>query len=81
MRSALPTHFATTLARRHVKAVLTGEGADELFAGYAYHHGYAGRPRALADEITRSLGTMHNINLQRVDGSRWPRGWRPPRRF
>ena len=67
VRSALPTHFATTLARRHVKAVLTGEGADELFAGYRYHHGYAGRPRALADEITRSLGAMHNINLQRVD--------------
>ncbi len=67
VRSALPTHFATTLARRHVKAVLTGEGADELFAGYAYHHAYAGRSRALADELTRSLGTMHNINLQRVD--------------
>ena len=67
VRSAMPTHFATTLARRHVKAVLTGEGADELFAGYTYHHAYARRPRALADEITRSLGTMHNINLQRVD--------------
>jgi asparagine synthase (glutamine-hydrolysing) len=63
----MPTHFATTLARRHVKAVLTGEGADELFAGYAYHHAYAGDPAALAGEITRSLGTMHNINLQRVD--------------
>ncbi|MGC9420831.1 MAG: asparagine synthase-related protein [Rhodovulum sp.] len=24
-------------------------------------------PRALADELTRALGTMHNINLQRVD--------------
>lgn len=67
VRSALPTHFATLLARRHVKAVLTGEGADELFAGYAYHHAYARKPRALADEITRSLGAMHNINLQRVD--------------
>ena len=67
VRSAIPTHFATKLARRHVKAVLTGEGADELFAGYAYHHAYAKRPRALADEITRSLGAMHNINLQRVD--------------
>jgi asparagine synthase (glutamine-hydrolysing) len=67
VRSAMPTHFAATLARRHVKAVLTGEGADELFAGYAYHHEYARRPRALADEITRSLGAMHNINLQRVD--------------
>jgi len=67
VRSALPTHFATTLARRHVKAVLTGEGADELFAGYSYHHAYARKPRALADELTRSLGAMHNINLQRVD--------------
>ncbi len=67
VRSAIPNHFAARMARRHVKAVLTGEGADELFAGYTYHHGYVDRPRALADELTRSLGTMHNINLQRVD--------------
>lgn len=67
VRSAIPTLFAARLARQHVKAVLTGEGADELFAGYAYHHAYADDPRALADELTRSLGTMHNINLQRVD--------------
>ena len=67
VRSAMPTHFAAVLARRFVKAVLTGEGADELFAGYAYHHAYASKPRALADEITRSLGAMHNVNLQRVD--------------
>ena len=67
VRSAVPTHFAAVLARQHVKAVLTGEGADELFAGYTYHHDYVDDPRALADELTRSLGTMHNINLQRVD--------------
>ncbi len=67
VRSAIPTLFAARLARRHVKAVLTGEGADELFAGYAYHQAYVDDPRALADELTRSLGTMHNINLQRVD--------------
>jgi asparagine synthase (glutamine-hydrolysing) len=67
VRSAVPTHFATSLARRHVTAVLTGEGADELFAGYTYYHAYAGDPAALATEITRSLGTMHNINQQRVD--------------
>ncbi len=65
--SALPTHIVSTLAREHVKTVLTGEGADELFAGYTYHHGYAKNPRALADELTRSLASMHNINLQRVD--------------
>lgn len=67
VRSAIPTLFAARLARAELKAVLTGEGADELFAGYAYHHNYAEDPRALADELTRSLGTMHNINLQRVD--------------
>ena len=67
VRSAIPTLFAARLARRQVKAVLTGEGADELFAGYTYQHAYVDDPRALADELTRSLGTMHNINLQRVD--------------
>ncbi|CAN5832373.1 asparagine synthase B [soil metagenome] len=67
VRSAVPTHFAALLASRHVKVTLTGEGADELFAGYAYHKPYAAQPVALAAEITRSLGTMHNINLQRVD--------------
>jgi asparagine synthase (glutamine-hydrolysing) len=67
VRSAIPTFFAARLARQQVKAVLTGEGADELFAGYTYHHAYVDDPRALADELTRSLGTMHNINLQRVD--------------
>lgn len=67
VRSAIPTLFASRLARRQVKAVLTGEGADELFAGYTYQHAYVDDPRALADELTRSLGTMHNINLQRVD--------------
>ncbi|MEO1694106.1 MAG: asparagine synthase (glutamine-hydrolyzing) [Pseudomonadota bacterium] len=65
--SALPTFFVSKLARGHVKTVLTGEGADELFAGYAYHHAYADTPLSLAGELTRSLGQMHNINLQRVD--------------
>ncbi len=67
VRSAIPTLFAARLARTQVKAVLTGEGADELFAGYAYHHDYVDDPRGLADELTRSLEGMHNINLQRVD--------------
>ncbi|HYV84806.1 MAG TPA: asparagine synthase (glutamine-hydrolyzing) [Patescibacteria group bacterium] len=32
--SSVPLHFVSRLAARHVKVVLTGEGADELFLGY-----------------------------------------------
>jgi asparagine synthase (glutamine-hydrolysing) len=32
--SSLPLYFVSKLASRHVKVVLTGEGSDELLAGY-----------------------------------------------
>lgn len=32
--SSVPLYFVSALAREHVKVVLTGEGADELLAGY-----------------------------------------------
>jgi asparagine synthase (glutamine-hydrolysing) len=32
--SALPTYLVAQLAARHVKVVLTGDGGDEVFAGY-----------------------------------------------
>ncbi|NQT19885.1 MAG: asparagine synthase (glutamine-hydrolyzing) [Planctomycetes bacterium] len=33
--SSVPLYFVSKLAREHVKVVLTGEGSDELMAGYA----------------------------------------------
>jgi len=66
VRSAVPTYFTARLAAQHVKVILTGEGADELFAGYRYHREIPGA-EDLQRELRRSIGALHNINLQRVD--------------
>ncbi len=39
--SSVPLHFVSVLARQHVTVVLTGEGSDELLAGYGKY------PRAM----------------------------------
>ena len=41
--SSVPLYFVSALAGRHVKVVLTGEGSDELLAGYGKY------PRALVN--------------------------------
>ncbi len=72
VRSAIPTWHVAKLAAQtrtsageRVKVVLTGEGADELFAGYDYLADLHGA--ALEDELTRLLSSLHHLNLQRVD--------------
>lgn len=66
VRSAIPCYFCSRLAAEYVKVILTGEGADELFAGYTYYRGYDD-PQQLHNELRRSVTALHNINLQRVD--------------
>ncbi|MEA2653445.1 MAG: hypothetical protein QOI37_672 [Chloroflexota bacterium] len=66
VRSAIPTWFCSRLAADFVKVILTGEGADELFAGYAYHKSIRD-PATLHRELGRSVSALHDINLQRVD--------------
>ncbi len=66
VRSAVPCHFVSRLASQYVKVILTGEGADELFGGYAYHKEFDDT-MPLHEELHRSVASLHNINLQRVD--------------
>lgn len=65
-RSAVPTYFVSELARRHVTVVLTGEGADELYAGYRYLKDLAGAS-AVHRELVRMTEDLHYVNLQRTD--------------
>ncbi len=44
--SFMPTLRVSELAARHVKVVLTGDGGDELFAGYEKYEAYFSRPDA-----------------------------------
>lgn len=66
VRSAVPNHMLAALASRHVKVVLTGEGADEIFAGYEYQREIAD-PDELHAEVVRTIEGLHNLNLQRCD--------------
>ena len=66
VRSAVPNYLLAEMTVEHVKVVLTGEGADELFAGYDYLHSHI-EAGGLHDEIVRTVEDLHGLNLQRAD--------------
>jgi len=66
VRSAVPNYMLAEMTAEHVKVVLTGEGADELFAGYGYMREFD-QPEELHAELVRSVEGLHNLNLQRCD--------------
>jgi asparagine synthase (glutamine-hydrolysing) len=65
VRCAVPCYFTCKLAAEYVTVVLTGEGADELFAGYHYMKHFP--LTKVNEECKRCIDTLHNINLQRTD--------------
>ena len=66
VRSAVPMYFICKVAAEHVKVALSGEGADELFAGYAYL-ARAADPAALRSELVGITERLQDTNLQRAD--------------
>jgi asparagine synthase (glutamine-hydrolysing) len=68
VNSAVANYLVSQLASEYVSFVLTGEGGDELFAGYAYQKEYTSE-LALTLSVQQAIGSLHNTALQRVDRS------------
>jgi asparagine synthase (glutamine-hydrolysing) len=66
VHSSVPNLLVSKLASRHVKVVLIGEGADELFAGYSHYGDIAG-DEELHAALIETIEGLHAGGLQRVD--------------
>jgi asparagine synthase (glutamine-hydrolysing) len=70
--SAIPTYLVSKLAAQHVKVVLTGDGGDEVFAGYPTHVAYIVSrwfrtiPKWIRDGIIRPLVMALPTSLERI---------------
>jgi asparagine synthase (glutamine-hydrolysing) len=68
VHSSISNYLVSRLASDHVPFVLSGEGGDELFAGYAYQKDCKGDVE-LTLSIQEAISALHNTALQRVDRS------------
>jgi asparagine synthase (glutamine-hydrolysing) len=69
----IPTWFLARRARADVKVVLSGEGGDEVFAGYGRYRS-AMRPWWLGGRVMRARGTFDRLNVLRARPAAWRDG-------
>lgn len=75
VRSSVVNYLAAQLASDHVGAVLSGEGGDELFAGYDYIKRIP--PSEIPGELEDIVLRLHNTAFQRVDRCAYAHGLVP----
>jgi asparagine synthase (glutamine-hydrolysing) len=69
--ASLPNHMVSDLAAQHVKMVLSGEGGDELFAGYARYS--FERLSPIFGATPRALRSLAVAGFDRLPGLRRPK--------
>lgn len=65
VRSSIMNYIVSKAASDYVEEIFSGEGGDELFAGYEYIKSLP--PESIADELVDITGRLHNTAFQRVD--------------
>jgi len=65
IRSSIINYIAAKVASDYVPEIFSGEGGDELFAGYEYIKSIP--QNSIADELIDITGRLHNTAFQRVD--------------
>ena len=69
----IPTWFLARRARADVKVVLSGEGGDEMFAGYGRYR-TAMRPWWQGGRMMRARGTFDRVDVLRARAPAWRDG-------